>query len=61
MQGYFLNENNVVLDSLLNGFTTIPSAQVDANGRSNISGVLNVESVFTKERKINLGSVFFVI
>jgi hypothetical protein len=50
LQGYLINENGAILDSLLNGFTTIPSAQVDANGRSTTPGVVNIESIFTKAR-----------
>ncbi len=50
IQGYFLNENNIIVDSLLEGTKIIPSAQVDANGRSTLLGKLIIESSYTAER-----------
>lgn len=50
MQAYFLNSQGFIIDSLLNNFTTIPSAQVDASGRVTTPGLLTIDSEYTKAR-----------
>lgn len=50
LQGYLLDENNVLMDSLLGSTTLIPSAQVDNSGKATTSGVASIESVYTEAR-----------